>query len=117
MKFINLYILLLILFVDFSNGKDLQILNFKSKRDLNKYMKRISKDLGVKCSFCHDMNDKSIDTKNKLIAIEMIKMQQQINKILFSELTDSIYQNHEKQVSCWTCHRGQKKPEFIQLTK
>ena len=55
--------------------KNLKVLDFESERDLKKYMKTIGKDLGVKCTFCHDLNDKSIDTDHKLIAREMIKMQ------------------------------------------
>ena len=51
--------------------KNLQVLEFESVRDLKNYMKIIQKDLGVKCNFCHDINDKSLDTPHKKIAREM----------------------------------------------
>ena len=54
---------------------NLQVLEFDSERDLKKYMKTVSKDLGVKCKYCHDLNDKSIDTDHKIIAREMMRMQ------------------------------------------
>ena len=76
-------------------------------------MKSISKDLGVKCSHCHDMDDKSIDTPEKEIAREMMILTRQINAYLYS------LHNKEDEtiisVSCWTCHKGkieveQKRP-------
>ena len=54
--------------------KNMQVLDFESHKELKKYMKSISKDLGVRCTFCHDLNDKSIDTPQKIITREMIKM-------------------------------------------
>ena len=114
MQFLYLYPLLSFFIVELVYSNNLQVLDFESKRDLNKYMKSISKDLGVKCSYCHDMNDKSQDTKNKIIAREMIKMQQTMNKKYFSQLGDSLIKmNQLVQISCWTCHRGHKKPELI----
>ena len=94
--------------------KNLQVLDFKSERELKKYMKTIGKDLGVKCTFCHDLNDKSIDTGHKLIALEMMKMQKELNKHVFAEIGDSLLKyNNTLQISCWTCHRGAEKPELI----
>ena len=93
---------------------DLQVLDFESERDLKKYMKTISKDLGVKCTFCHDLNDKSIDTDHKLIAREMIKMQMDLNKRFFAQIGDSLlHSENVLQISCWTCHRGSKEPQLV----
>ena len=93
--------------------KNLQVLDFESERDLKKYMKTIGKDLGVKCAFCHDLNDKSIDTDHKLIAREMIKMQMDLNKQFFSQIGDSLLNhNNTLHISCWTCHRGSKDPQL-----
>ena len=93
--------------------KNVQVLKFESERDLKKYMKSISKDLGVKCTFCHDLNDKSIDTDHKLIAREMIKMQMDLNKQIFSQIGDSLLdQNYTMRISCWTCHRGSNEPQL-----
>ena len=81
MKHIFHFILILfsmnLLLGEFNNVK---ILNFKSEKDLKKYMKSISKDLGVKCTYCHDLNDKSLETEHKIIARKMIEMQNNLNK-------------------------------------
>ena len=94
--------------------KNLQVLEFDSERDLKKYMKTVSKDLGVKCKFCHDLNDKSIDTDHKKIAREMVRMQMDLNKSFFALLGDSLHVHEEMtQISCWTCHRGTKEPQTV----
>ena len=94
--------------------KNLQVLDFESVRDLKKYMKTIQKDLGVKCTFCHDINDKSIDTEHKIIAREMMKMQIDLNKSFFAQIGDSLLKHENTlQISCWTCHRGSKKPQLF----
>ena len=94
--------------------KNLQVLEFDSERDLKKYMKTVSKDLGVKCKYCHDLNDKSIDTDHKKIAREMMRMQMDLNKSFFALLGDSLHMHEEMtQISCWTCHRGTKEPQTV----
>ena len=86
MKLIGFYISALIsMNIVCGQLNNLQVLEFDSKRELKNYMKTISKDLGVKCTFCHDINDKSIETDHKIIAREMIKMQMDLNKQFFSE--------------------------------
>jgi len=98
--------------------KNMQVLDFKSERDLKKYMKSISKDLGVKCKFCHDLNDKSIDTDHKNIAREMMRMQMDLNKNYFQLPGDSLDVHDDiHQISCWTCHRGSKYPQTIKPKK
>ena len=97
---------------------NMQVLSFDSKKELKKYMKSISKDLGVKCSFCHDMNDKSLDTKHKIIARDMIIMQNNLNRQFFGQMGDSLSHNQNTlQISCWTCHRGSKIPELNRPSK
>ena len=94
--------------------KNLQVLEFESVRDLKKYMKKIQKDLGVKCKFCHDINDKSIDTPHKKIAREMMRMQMDLNESFFALPGDSLQMHEEMtQISCWTCHRGTKGPQTV----
>ena len=98
--------------------KNLQVLDFESVRDLKKYMKTIQKNLGVKCTFCHDINDKSIDTEHKIIAREMMKMQIDLNKSFFAQIGDSLLKHENTlQISCWTCHRGSKKPQLVRPKK
>ena len=98
--------------------KNLQVLDFESVRDLKKYMKTIQKDLGVKCTFCHDINDKSIDTEHKIIAREMMKMQIELHKGFFAQIGDSLLKHENTlQISCWTCHQGTKKPQLVRPKK
>ena len=108
-------LLFFILIFSFGAGqlKNLQILDFESERDLKKYMKTVGKDLGVKCTFCHNLNDKSIDTNHKLIAREMMKMQMDLNKHIFAQIGDSLMQRKTPEISCWTCHRGSNEPQLI----
>ena len=95
-------------------SNNLQVLKFESERDLKKYMKTVSKDLGVKCKYCHDLNDKSIDTDHKIIAREMMRMQMDLNKSFFALLGDSLDVHDDiPQISCWTCHRGSKESQTI----
>ena len=94
--------------------KNVQVLKFESERDLKKYMKSISKDLGVKCTFCHDLNDKSIDKDHKIIAREMMLMQKNLNKEYFAQIGDSLLKRESTlQISCWTCHRGSTEPQLV----
>ena len=90
-----------------SNFKNVQLLDFKSNKEMNKYMRSITKDLGVQCSHCHDLEDKPMDTKEKEIAREMIKLTRYLNDVLNTP--------NEKDyitfVTCWTCHRGSLHPD------
>ncbi len=95
--------------------KNLKVLNIKSEHEMRDYMKAISKDLGVRCTFCHDINDKSKDTHLKNIAREMIIMQRNLNNDYFPMMTDSTTNQNIIQISCWTCHRGQSKPQLTKL--
>ena len=113
-KYILIILLLTIFNFLFGNFKNVTILDIESGKEMKKYMKMISKDLGVKCSFCHDLNDKSIDTNNKEIAREMIEMQNNLNNHFFSNNNDSISNiKNNTQISCWTCHRGSNIPELL----
>ena len=38
-----------------STFENVKVLDIESRSAMKKYMKSISKDLGVKCSYCHDM--------------------------------------------------------------
>ena len=111
MKILLLTVFLTINFAD--EFKNVKVLEVESRSELKKYMKRISKDLGVKCTFCHDLNDKSIDTDHKLIARTMIEMQKDLNIRYFSMIGDSLLKHGEAlQISCWTCHQGSTKPQL-----
>ena len=122
MKILSLYItnLILITAIAIASGKpkNLQVLDFESIRDVKKYMNTVAKDLGVKCSFCHDIRNKSKDTDNKIIARDMMKMQKEINERFLLTVSDSLISDEiPSQISCWTCHRGSKHPELLNQTK
>ena len=102
-----LYFLLSIILAD-SDFKNVKILDIESKSEMKKYMKSISKDLGVKCSHCHDMDDKSLDSPEKDIAREMIKLTRYLNELLNTQSNDTL--KNKTYVSCWTCHYGKLEP-------
>ena len=107
---IHIYILCLVFNTVYSESvfKNVTVLDITSKSEMRSYMKSISKDLGVKCSHCHDMDDKSLDTPQKDITREMIKLTRYLNDLLNSQSEDSLQSN--TYVSCWTCHYGQLQP-------
>ena len=106
-----------------SDFKDVRVLeHIDSKSEMNKYMKSISKDLGVKCSHCHNMNNKSENTPEKDIAREMILLTKHINQMLNNKENDitledmnvgSKKKNSSVVVTCWTCHKGNLNVENI----
>jgi hypothetical protein len=58
--------------------------------------------LGVRCDFCHNMEDRASDEKPmKVTARRMMAMVKNVNETLF---------NGEQKVSCYTCHHGEQKP-------
>jgi hypothetical protein len=58
--------------------------------------------LGVRCDFCHNMEDRASDEKpTKVTARKMMEMVKNINATTF---------NGEQKVSCYTCHHGEQKP-------
>ena len=104
-----IYILLLAsVIIPDSEFKNLKVLDFQSRSEMKTYMKSIAKDLGIKCSHCHNMDDKSIDTSEKDIAREMMKLTRYLNDLLNTQFKDST--NHKTYVSCWTCHYGKLEP-------
>jgi hypothetical protein len=71
--------------------------------DVLQTMFSIRAGLGVRCDFCHNPQDYSSDEKaEKLTARKMLEMVNTANTNTF---------NGEQKVVCWTCHRGQQKPE------
>lgn len=68
-----------------------------------------SKALGVTCLHCHDSKDWSSDKKAaKTVAREMSKMVSQINDNILANIES--LGDREGNVTCNTCHRGDKKP-------
>ena len=134
----KLYIYLILFSFIFSDDlKNVQVLDITSNREMKKYMKSISKDLGTKCKSCHIMDDKSLDTPKKAIAREMITLTRQINDFLklmskaemeadnfynknslhdkelaaMRAMIDDEYDDKVAKVTCWTCHKGKLEVE------
>ena len=83
--------------------KNIQILKDIPAPQLMQVMKNFTKDLGVKCDFCHVQGAFEKDDKpQKQTARQMIQMARGINKDNFGG---------EHRVTCWTCHRGANEPE------
>jgi hypothetical protein len=61
-----------------------------------------TKSLGVGCKFCH-VDPFATDTPNKEAARSMIELVEATGK--------TFYPNAKNPVRCWTCHRGNQKPD------
>lgn len=83
--------------------KDLQVMpKDVTKAQLKTIMKEQSKALGVDCDHCHKEPDMAADHPKKVIAREMMKMTAELNKKYRSSTNGK--------VTCWSCHRGEKRP-------
>jgi hypothetical protein len=87
--------------------KNLQVLKDVPSDQLLPAMQFISASLGVECEFCHvrDAFDKD-DKQSKQTARRMIQM-------MFTLDADQFH--GERAVTCYTCHRGSRKPVSIPM--
>jgi hypothetical protein len=82
--------------------KNIQVLKGENAGRVMVYMRLITKDLGVKCDFCHvpgafDKDDKP----HKATARQMMTMMGGIAKT---------FTHGEVVINCYTCHKGQPEP-------
>ena len=93
-------------------GRNLQVLTqVESKEQLQKIMEGIADALGVKCNYCHNVQNYASDEKEtKRKARTMLKMVMTINR-------DFINWEGAEVVDCYTCHRGQTKPQVKASSK
>ncbi len=83
--------------------KNIQVLKGMPASELRPAMMRFSRALGVKCDYCHVAREFDKDDKPaKATAREMIRMVREIDDAHFPQT---------RLVTCWTCHRGNAKPE------
>jgi hypothetical protein len=88
-----------------------------SSEDLMKIMFSFSKQLGVKCTFCHaedaaagHPNFASDEKPEKNTARTMMLMTHDINEKYMSQIHDPDAAPDQKTVSCGTCHQGHNMP-------
>jgi len=87
--------------------KNIQALKGTPAGDLIQSMHLIRAALGVDCEFCHEEQDRSVDTKpQKQMARKMIVMMNSINQANFGA---------QQMVTCYTCHRGSPEPSNVPL--
>jgi hypothetical protein len=84
-----------------------------SKEDLKETMEGFTEALGVKCTFCHILEEyEKDDQEHKLVARKMIKLMQTMRKNQKEFFKDG---TPETKISCWTCHRGESEiPEYTE---
>ncbi|CUU08969.1 Photosynthetic reaction center cytochrome C subunit [Candidatus Thermokryptus mobilis] len=93
-------------------GRNIQVLtDVQTKEQLTKIMEDMANSLGVKCNYCHNVNNYASDEKEtKRKARVMLKMVLTINR-------DFINWDRAEIVDCYTCHRGQTKPQARSASK
>lgn len=76
----------------------------ESSSGLAAAMAGFSRDLGQDCEYCHVPGDWANDEKvTKLLARTMYEIQGDLNRTYFGGA---------RQISCWTCHRGERVPRI-----
>lgn len=81
--------------------KDIQVFTGVPAKDLIPAMEFMSASLKVPCTGCHEPNDYAAPTKGKIDGRTMVLLQRDINDKWF---------NGRLEVTCMSCHNGQKKP-------
>ncbi|HYM76740.1 MAG TPA: c-type cytochrome [Candidatus Dormibacteraeota bacterium] len=85
--------------------KNIQVLKGVPAEQIFPTMQFITASLGVECDFCHVQNAfEKDDKKNKQTARKMMEMMFAINKDNFDS---------QREVTCYSCHRGNAKPAAI----
>jgi hypothetical protein len=118
---ISAFVFMITLSLAFTAPKDRIYKNLKvlpkdiTKPQMDSIMKNFTVSLGVKCNFCHartadnkDWDFASDANKHKLVARNMLKMTEKINKKFF-DVTGKGF-NASQMVTCYTCHNGKPEP-------
>jgi len=88
-----------------SEFKNLRVLDKNITKDaLKARMNSFTDYLGVKCTYCHILDEYEKDEKkHKLIAREMIKLVEYMKKNTIKFFPKEF---NKEEISCWTCHKG-----------
>jgi photosynthetic reaction center cytochrome c subunit len=88
--------------------KNIQVLKGVPSEQLMAAMRFITASLGVECGYCHVPDHfEQDDKKPKLIARDMMRMMLAIDKNSFED---------NREVTCYSCHRGSPKPQAVPTT-
>ncbi len=89
---------------DSAGPTNLQVLPKKwTTKRVNRYMKQMTRGLGVKCKHCHVGDDKASDKlEPKLNARKMLGMTRGL---------DRKYMGGKGKLTCFTCHKGKLEPQ------
>lgn len=88
--------------------KNLQLMGGMKPQFVVPAMQTMAAALGTDCKHCHDANDWASDAKpEKRFARTMFALSGRVNAELFGTFKD------DDAVSCWTCHRGELKPQRL----
>jgi len=80
-----------------------------SKEDLKEIMSGFTEQLGVKCTFCHELGEYHLDSnEHKPVARKMITL---VNYLRESMELYFVEGTKDNQVGCWSCHRGEAEIE------
>src|SRR5262249_3482497 len=90
--------------------KNLQVLPKDSTpQQVRAVMQTFTTGLGLMCNDCHAQDRSSDEKKEKQTARQMLKMAMAINNDFLKDIGDPPAAGAMK-VTCYTCHRGQRKP-------
>ena len=96
------------------------------EEQMERIMHQFSRQLGVTCNYCHPFTKPDIfprredfgseENPKKLIARDMMRMTDKLNKKYFDYKNDYGFESLRKAViTCKTCHRGLPKPSNMRL--
>jgi len=90
--------------------QNLQLLDENiSKEELKTIMTGFTEQLGVKCTFCHELGEYQLDDKeHKQVARKMVTLVGHMRENLDLYFSDEVAAD---EVTCWTCHRGEAEIE------
>lgn len=85
--------------------KNIQVLKGAPASRMDRVMNNLNRWLGVECGFCHVPDQWDSEEKPaKQMARKMFGLVRTIGKEP---------DGGGSKINCWTCHRGQSKPEFL----
>lgn len=86
--------------------KNVQVLKNLTPKEMNLEMVKMSEALGVKCDFCHNLNDWGSDVKKEYQTSRvMLRMVQNIN-------ANYLTWDSAPKIACLSCHQGKDRPKI-----